>query len=43
MWAPYRVPSREIVADDNTSLDTIQAPAVAGALDSLLGELGVPK
>jgi ADP-heptose:LPS heptosyltransferase len=39
MWAPYRVPSREVVADDNSSLDSIQASAVAEALDSLLGEL----
>jgi ADP-heptose:LPS heptosyltransferase len=39
MWAPYRVPSREIVAADNSSLDSIPAPAVADALEALLHEI----
>jgi ADP-heptose:LPS heptosyltransferase len=43
MWAPYRVPSREVIAADNRSLDTIAAPVVADALDSLLDEIGAPK
>jgi ADP-heptose:LPS heptosyltransferase len=43
MWAPYRVPSREVIAADNRSLDTIAAPSVADALDGLLDEVGAPK
>ncbi len=38
MWTPYRVPSRAVFADDDTSVDSIAVSAVASALAGLLDE-----
>jgi heptosyltransferase I len=40
MWAPYKLPSRVLIASDRESLDSISAETVSEALDSLLHEIG---
>jgi heptosyltransferase-1 len=42
MWAPYKLPSRVLIASDRASLDSISAETVSEALESLLHEVGAP-
>jgi ADP-heptose:LPS heptosyltransferase len=42
MWAPYKLPSRVLIASDRASLDSISAETVSEALESLLHEIGAP-
>jgi ADP-heptose:LPS heptosyltransferase len=42
MWAPYKLPSRVLIASDRASLDSISADTVYDALESLLREIGAP-
>jgi ADP-heptose:LPS heptosyltransferase len=42
MWAPYKLPSRVLVAGDRASLDSISADTVFEALDGLLREIEAP-
>jgi ADP-heptose:LPS heptosyltransferase len=42
MWAPYKLPSRVLIAGDRASLDSISSDTVFDALDSLLREVGAP-
>jgi ADP-heptose:LPS heptosyltransferase len=42
MWAPYKLPSRVLIASDRASLDSISADTVYQALESLLHEIGAP-
>jgi ADP-heptose:LPS heptosyltransferase len=42
MWAPYKIPSRVLIAGDRASLDSISADTVYDALDGLLHEIGAP-
>jgi ADP-heptose:LPS heptosyltransferase len=42
MWAPYKLPSRVLIASDRASLDSISADTVYDAVESLLAEIGAP-